>query len=103
MSLSDFPRRRWKRNSSRRGRDGSSMVSRDIAASVAFARRSTTPCQWKAWKHSVTSWSNFVIVTGAEMHRIVVLDKLAPEGLALLKKAQNIAFEVRIGLKGDEL
>jgi D-3-phosphoglycerate dehydrogenase len=37
------------------------------------------------------------------MNRVIVLDKLAPEGLELLKKARNIAFEVRTGLQGEEL
>jgi D-3-phosphoglycerate dehydrogenase len=37
------------------------------------------------------------------MPRIIVLDKLSPEGLALLKKAPNVEFEVRTGLKGADL
>lgn len=37
------------------------------------------------------------------MHRIVVLDKLAQEGLDLLKKAGTVSYEVRTGLKGEEL
>ena len=37
------------------------------------------------------------------MPRIIVLDKLSPEGLGLLKKAANIEFEVRTGLKGADL
>ena len=37
------------------------------------------------------------------MPRIIVLDKLSPEGLALLQKAPKIEFEVRTGLKGAEL
>jgi D-3-phosphoglycerate dehydrogenase / 2-oxoglutarate reductase len=35
--------------------------------------------------------------------RIVVLDKLAQEGLALLEQADGVEFDVRIGLKGDDL
>ena len=37
------------------------------------------------------------------MPRIVVLDTLSEEGLALLKAAPGVEFEVRTGLKGDEL
>ncbi|MFO0790044.1 MAG: phosphoglycerate dehydrogenase [Pirellulales bacterium] len=37
------------------------------------------------------------------MARIIVLDTLAPEGLALLDAAQGIEYEVRTGLKGDAL
>jgi D-3-phosphoglycerate dehydrogenase len=37
------------------------------------------------------------------MARIIVLDKLSPEGLDLLKRAPKIEFEVRTGLKGDDL
>jgi len=37
------------------------------------------------------------------MPRIIVLDKLAEEGLELLKKAPGIQYEVRIGLAGDAL
>jgi D-3-phosphoglycerate dehydrogenase len=37
------------------------------------------------------------------MHRVIVLDKLAPEGLELLKAAPGIEYEVRTGLKGDDL
>jgi D-3-phosphoglycerate dehydrogenase len=37
------------------------------------------------------------------MSRIIVLDKLSPEGLELLKAAQGIQYEVRTGLKGDDL
>lgn len=37
------------------------------------------------------------------MPRIIVLDKLSPEGLALLQQAPNVTFEVRTGLKGAEL
>jgi D-3-phosphoglycerate dehydrogenase len=37
------------------------------------------------------------------MPRIIVLDKLADEGLDLLKKAPGIQYEVRIGLAGDDL
>ena len=32
--------------------------------------------------------------------RIIVLDKLAPEGLALLEQAEGVEFDVRTGLKG---
>ncbi|MBC8353751.1 MAG: phosphoglycerate dehydrogenase [Planctomycetes bacterium] len=35
--------------------------------------------------------------------RIIVLDKLAAEGLALLKQADGVEFEVHTGLKGDDL
>ncbi|MGL4512054.1 MAG: phosphoglycerate dehydrogenase [Lacipirellulaceae bacterium] len=37
------------------------------------------------------------------MPSIIVLDKLAPEGLALLDAAEGITYDVRTGLKGDEL
>ncbi|MGE3780058.1 MAG: hydroxyacid dehydrogenase, partial [Pirellulaceae bacterium] len=37
------------------------------------------------------------------MNRVIVLDKLAPEGLELLSKAQNLSFEVKTGLKGEDL
>ena len=37
------------------------------------------------------------------MSRVIVLDTLAPEGLELLKAAPGIEYEVRTGLKGDEL
>lgn len=37
------------------------------------------------------------------MPRIIVLDPLSEEGLALLKSAGNIEYEVRTGLKGDDL
>ncbi len=37
------------------------------------------------------------------MPKVIVLDKLAQEGLDLLQAAPDIAFEVRTGLKGDEL
>ena len=37
------------------------------------------------------------------MHRVIVLDNLAPEGLALLESAADIEVEVRTGLKGAEL
>src|SRR3990167_7821115 len=35
--------------------------------------------------------------------RIIVLDKLAPEGLALLEQAEGVECDVRTGLKGAEL
>ena len=35
--------------------------------------------------------------------RIIVLDDLAEEGLALLDTASDIEYDVRIGLKGEEL
>ncbi len=38
-----------------------------------------------------------------KMARIIVLDTLAPEGLAMLEAAPGIEFEVRTGLKGDAL
>lgn len=37
------------------------------------------------------------------MHRVIVLDKLSPQGLTLLEKHPQIEHEVRIGLAGDEL
>src|SRR5262245_50031962 len=38
------------------------------------------------------------------MHKILVLDTISPEGLALLDAAKpNITYEVRTGLKGEEL
>ncbi len=37
------------------------------------------------------------------MSSIIVLDDLAPEGLALLEAAEGISYEVRTGLKGDDL
>ena len=37
------------------------------------------------------------------MPRVIVLDTLAPEGLALLDAAQGVEYEVRTGLKGDDL
>lgn len=37
------------------------------------------------------------------MSRVIVLDTLAPEGLALLDAALGIEYEVRTGLKGDDL
>ena len=35
--------------------------------------------------------------------RVVVLDDLAPEGLAQLDAAPGIEYEVRTGLRGEEL
>jgi D-3-phosphoglycerate dehydrogenase len=37
------------------------------------------------------------------MPKIIVLDTIAPEGLAMLKAAPGVEFEVRTGLKGDAL
>jgi D-3-phosphoglycerate dehydrogenase len=37
------------------------------------------------------------------MPRVIVLDELSPDGLALLDKAPGIEYEVRTGLKGDDL
>lgn len=37
------------------------------------------------------------------MHRILVLDTIAQEGLDLLDAAQDVHYEVRTGLKGEEL
>jgi D-3-phosphoglycerate dehydrogenase len=37
------------------------------------------------------------------MPKIIVLDDLSPEGLALLDAAEGIAYDIRTGLKGDEL
>ena len=37
------------------------------------------------------------------MARIIILDNLAPKGLDVLTRAENIEFDVRTGLKGQEL
>lgn len=37
------------------------------------------------------------------MHRVIILDKLAQEGLDLFQAAPGIEYEVRTGLKGDDL
>jgi len=37
------------------------------------------------------------------MHRILVLDSIAQEGLDILDSADGVEYEVRTGLKGDEL
>ena len=37
------------------------------------------------------------------MHKVIVLDDLSPEGLALLDAAPGIEYEVRTGLKGGDL
>ena len=37
------------------------------------------------------------------MHRVIVLDNVAQEGLDLLDAAPGIEYEIRTGLKGDEL
>ncbi|TVP98217.1 MAG: phosphoglycerate dehydrogenase [Planctomycetaceae bacterium] len=37
------------------------------------------------------------------MHRILVLDPIAQEGLDLLDEAQDVQYEIRTGLKGEEL
>ena len=37
------------------------------------------------------------------MSKVIVLDDLAQEGLDLLAAADGIEYEVRTGLKGDEL
>jgi D-3-phosphoglycerate dehydrogenase len=37
------------------------------------------------------------------MPRVIVLDKLAPEGLRLLEAAEGITFDVRCGLAGEDL
>ncbi|MGE0609777.1 MAG: phosphoglycerate dehydrogenase [Pirellulales bacterium] len=37
------------------------------------------------------------------MHRVIVLDKLAQEGLDLLKASPGLEYEVRTGLKGEDL
>jgi len=37
------------------------------------------------------------------MHKVIVLDDLAQEGLDLLEAAEGIEYEVRTGLKGDDL
>jgi len=39
----------------------------------------------------------------SKMARVIVLDTLAPEGLEMLKAAPGIEFDVRTGLKGDDL
>lgn len=40
---------------------------------------------------------------GDPMARIIVLDDLAAEGLAKLEAAEGISFDIKIGLKGEEL
>ena len=49
--------------------------------------------------------SDFGLPTSDHMPRIIVLDTLSPDGLALLDaaKPQGIEYEVRTGLKGDAL
>ncbi|MCU0958758.1 MAG: phosphoglycerate dehydrogenase [Pirellulaceae bacterium] len=37
------------------------------------------------------------------MYRVIILDDVAPEGLALLDAAEGIEYEIRTGLKGDDL
>lgn len=37
------------------------------------------------------------------MYRIIILDDVAPEGLALIDAADGVEYEVRTGLQGDEL
>jgi D-3-phosphoglycerate dehydrogenase len=37
------------------------------------------------------------------MHKVIVLDDLSPEGLELLNAAEGIQYEVRTGLKGEDL
>lgn len=37
------------------------------------------------------------------MHRIIILDDLAPEGLALLDASDGITYDVQTGLKGEQL
>ncbi len=37
------------------------------------------------------------------MYRVIVLDSVAQEGLDLLDAAEGIEYEVRTGLKGEEL
>lgn len=37
------------------------------------------------------------------MHRIIVLDNIAQEGIDILEAAEGIEYEVRTGLKGDDL
>ena len=37
------------------------------------------------------------------MPNVIVLDTLSPEGLALLDAAEGVDYEVRTGLKGDDL
>ena len=37
------------------------------------------------------------------MHRVIILDPLAKEGLALLDAAPGVEYEIRTGLKGEEL
>ena len=41
--------------------------------------------------------------TMSETKRVVVLDNIAPEGLAILDAADGIEYEVHVGLAGDEL
>jgi D-3-phosphoglycerate dehydrogenase len=47
--------------------------------------------------------SNSKTSQSTKMARVVVLDTLASEGLELLKAAPGIEFDVRTGLKGDDL
>ena len=44
-----------------------------------------------------------VLLSRVTMPKVIVLDKLAQEGLDLLEAAPGIEFEVRTGLKGDDL
>lgn len=37
------------------------------------------------------------------MHRVIILDPLSKEGLALLDEAPGVEYEIRTGLKGEEL
>ena len=37
------------------------------------------------------------------MYRVIVLDDVAQEGLDLLDAAEGIEYEIRTGLKGEEL
>lgn len=37
------------------------------------------------------------------MHRVIILDPLSQEGLAMLDEAPGIEYEIRTGLKGEEL
>ena len=46
---------------------------------------------------------NTVESEATEMPNVIVLDKLAQEGLGLLDAAEDISYDVRIGLQGEEL
>ena len=47
--------------------------------------------------------SNSVTSADGSISRVIVLDKIAEEGLEILEAANGIQYEVRTGLAGDEL